>query len=439
MAVLERLIQRKSFLVKHSFIFSNAALLIINTLSIILFANLEASIAAPPGTPATASPVPPAAHSYKSYVNVRYRYSIEYPAELLFAQGESENGDGQRFVSHDNQAQLTSWGEHAVNTSTGDPQSLTQLYATETEKNRKDITYKTIAGNWYVTSGITGSNIFYRKTLLEGGDFKRFELTYPTGQRKLFDPVVAHISKSFRSTVSSAQSTKNRFGLPGNALILETGNLPASECADRTLVLWMLNAEKHPYSSGEVYSCVDATRGNYYSGLLRVSLVNTKTDQLINTVTVDSPPGSEGKTIDIPYSIRGGENCFYRVPGASGNKEGKPKIINLVDLNGDGKALEFVLYNAENCNLLDTALFGYSARQDKVIQYPVKLSIRDPKEKPVTELRKWVIHLFSSKPKKPGYFKYEVDLRGTLGPLDKFEVKYDAAHELFTGTLQRIW
>jgi hypothetical protein len=37
--------------------------------------------------------------TYKPYVNLRFGYSVQYPADLLIAQGESDNSDGQRFVS----------------------------------------------------------------------------------------------------------------------------------------------------------------------------------------------------------------------------------------------------------------------------------------------------------------------------------------------------
>jgi hypothetical protein len=144
-------------------------------------------------------------HKYRHYVNVRYRYALDYPADLLTGQGESENSDGQKFVSGDKKANLAAWGEHAMNAGTGDPMSLAQAYAEDTGRDKTAITYKAMSGNWYVCSGITGGTIFYRKTVLEGGDFKRFELTYPQDRRKIYDPVAAHISRSFHSTISAEE------------------------------------------------------------------------------------------------------------------------------------------------------------------------------------------------------------------------------------------
>ena len=36
-------------------------------------------------------------NNYKTYTNARFKYSIDYPADLLVPQGEAENGDGQAF------------------------------------------------------------------------------------------------------------------------------------------------------------------------------------------------------------------------------------------------------------------------------------------------------------------------------------------------------
>ncbi len=40
-----------------------------------------------------------AAEIYETYYNHRYDYSIDYPKDVLFPQGESDNGDGQKFLS----------------------------------------------------------------------------------------------------------------------------------------------------------------------------------------------------------------------------------------------------------------------------------------------------------------------------------------------------
>ena len=91
-------------------------------------------------------------------------------------------------------------------------------------------------------------------------------------------------------------------------------------------------------------------------------------------------------------------------------KEGKPQILVLRDINGDGKPYEFAMFDAWACMGLNTALFGYSEMQDKVIQYPVELKTNG---KTTTDY--WVDYLFSKKPIRKGYWKYEIDYTGRGG------------------------
>jgi hypothetical protein len=158
-------------------------------------------------------------------------------------------------------------------------------------------------------------------------------------------------------------------GLPPGALIVETGKLPIRK---RTLVLWMLNPKRNPngYKPDDIYTCPDQSRGSYYSGPTRVSLINSATNSVINTLIVKEDEDS----FDLPYAIRRG--YYYRVDAPTRKGvEAKPTIIWLKDYNGDGKAFEFALFEAEACMGLQTTLIGYSEKQDRVIQYPVSLEV----------------------------------------------------------------
>jgi hypothetical protein len=77
---------------------------------------------------------------------------------------------------------------------------------------------------------------------------------------------------------------------------------------------------------------------------------------------------------------------------------------------------------------------GYSEKQDRVIQYPLELSvIENGKRSMSTNL--WPDYLMKKDPVKPGFWKYEIDYRGRGGSLDKWEVRYNAAKERLEGTL----
>src|SRR5262249_24796821 len=158
---------------------------------------------------------------------------------------------------------------------------------------------------------------------------------------------------------------------------------------------WMVDPGMNPSGAGEdpkyYYTCPEQTRGSYYSGPTRVSLVDTETRSIIDTLVVNSAEGDEslieddGETsgcdpdddiLDIPYAIRKGH--WYKVEdSAPENEEVKPQIMWLKDYNGDGKALEFALFNKEACVGLTTTLVGYSEWQDKVIQYQIHLDVED--------------------------------------------------------------
>lgn len=226
-------------------------------------------------------------------------------------------------------------------------------------------------------------------------------------------------------------SLPSQYGLPENAKVIETRTLTSKAHPDRKLVLWMLNPKRNPREpAGEVYTCPEYTRGHYYSGAIRVSLVDLKTSKIINTTKVKDQSGEEG-VFDMPYKIARG--YYYQVV-KSNAKEAKPIILALKDFNGDGKAHEFVLYDAAGCMGLQTALIGYSERQDKVIQYQTVLTTRD-KTTSKTETLWWVDYFFSKQATKNGVWKYEVDYRGRNGTLDQYEIRYNAKQERFEGAL----
>jgi hypothetical protein len=196
----------------------------------------------------------------------------------------------------------------------------------------------------------------------------------------------------------------------------------------------MVRPTTHPRDTpADPYTCPEYTRGSYYSGATRVSLVDSQTRRIINTVKVSQAPGEGVDQFDIPYNIR--SDYYYHVEGVPKETEGKPTIMWLRDYNGDGKAWEFALFDAQACMGLATTLIGYSERQDKVIQYQTYLVVNDSKRKRSTTTEYWTDYLFSEKPTSPGFWKYEIDYRGRGGSLDKYEIHYDKQAERFEGKL----
>lgn len=244
-----------------------------------------------------------------------------------------------------------------------------------------------------------------------------------------FEVTAIIIACVFLFVPSAGIGAQTSASIPKTATILEERTLGKN----RKLILWMPNPTKHPTEIGEddFYACPDHTRGSYYSGLAKVSLINTSTNQTINTLEVkgfdiDGP----NPEVDLPYLIRAGYS--YEVPNGSPRIERKPQIMALKDYNGDGKAYEFALFDAHACMGLGTSLIGYSQRRDRVIQYPVVTSAPEG-----TSIIYWFDYLFSKKSISPGRWRYEIDYRGRGGTLDKFDVRYDKQTETFVASIRR--
>jgi hypothetical protein len=238
------------------------------------------------------------------------------------------------------------------------------------------------------------------------------------------------------ASAAQAQARRAPYGLPAGALVVEERRLELKDGKARALVLWMLRPKKVPFEGGddEIYACPDETRGSYYSGPARVSLVDTAARRVVNTVRVTQEYDEGADEFDLPYSIRRG-NRYYHVEGVPEGKAGRPQIMYLRDYNGDGEALEFALYDAEACMGLATSLFGYSVKRDRVIQYPLHVEESDGGSKKSVRVRYWMDYLFAKEPIEPGHWKYEIDYRGRGGTLDKHELRYNPRLERFEGTV----
>jgi hypothetical protein len=237
-------------------------------------------------------------------------------------------------------------------------------------------------------------------------------------------------------SVARAQTRRPGYGLPPGAVVVETRRLELDPSKQRALVLWMLRPQKYPRDSNseEIYTCPEETRGSFYRGPARVSLVDTEAGRVVNTLKVLQEYADGADEFDLPYRIKAGG--YYHVEGVPEGREGRPTIMRLRDYNGDGAAQEFALFDALACMGLETALFGYGQRQDRVIQYPLSLET-EYEGKKTTDVLNWVDYLFSKKPVAPGRWQYEIDYRGRAGTLDRYAVRYDGAAERFEGTVSR--
>jgi hypothetical protein len=230
---------------------------------------------------------------------------------------------------------------------------------------------------------------------------------------------------------SAASSQAANYDLPAGAQVIEVQPIQSVRHPHRALVLWMQSPLKVPRDNpDDPYTCPEYTRGSHYSGRTRVSLVDQQTQKIINTINILNFEGND--TFDIPYRLESG--LYYHVAGVPKGKEGKPSIMWLQDYNGDGHAWEFALFDAVACMGLPTTLIGYSEAQDRVIHYPVSLTVIAGNQKSTTTAL-WVDYLFSKPSKSPGLWKYAIDYRGRAGTLNTFEIRYRPEEEKFYGQM----
>ena len=135
--------------------------------------------------------------TYKTYSNARYQFSVSYPDGLLVPQGESDNGDGQKFLSPDGRAELRVFGFYNLDGSLEDAYQAAQLYKKEESRNHQ-VTYKVLRKGWFVVSGKFDGRVFYLRTMLRGPVFKSLVFEYDESEKAIFDPATARISQSFR-------------------------------------------------------------------------------------------------------------------------------------------------------------------------------------------------------------------------------------------------
>ncbi|WP_162596638.1 hypothetical protein [Thiofilum flexile] len=135
---------------------------------------------------------------YFIYKNSEAGFIIDLPEDVLYPEGESENGMEQAFKSSDKETVLFTYGEENK-----DHKTIKELYAdglNPSDKNEKVFTYKRLGKSWFVVSGYHNNNIFYQKTILSKttGSVISFYFEHPKSQKPFYNNITVRMSKSFK-------------------------------------------------------------------------------------------------------------------------------------------------------------------------------------------------------------------------------------------------
>ena len=139
-----------------------------------------------------------ASTTWPTYSNVRYGYTICYPAGVLPPQPEADSGDGRKFVSADG-AELLVFGQLNVNDRRLSDWAVDEAQGYTGKRGR--ITYRAGRPNWLVLSGNDGNRFeFYTKTIKRADEFVTFQLRYPAVRARFYRAIVERLSRCLTLT-----------------------------------------------------------------------------------------------------------------------------------------------------------------------------------------------------------------------------------------------
>jgi hypothetical protein len=143
-------------------------------------------------------------------MNARFGYSISYPVDILYPQGEADNGDGQEFLSKNADAKLLVYAtNNALNESLED-QYLEISRGGMSDNPKRVVTYKTLKNNWYVVSGYNSGKVFYQKTILHNDQFQTLYFEYDENKKNIYDSLLRGIFQNHLNQYLTDDNVQNR-------------------------------------------------------------------------------------------------------------------------------------------------------------------------------------------------------------------------------------
>jgi hypothetical protein len=139
---------------------------------------------------------PAQAETWRTYQNDRYGTTVEFPDRFRPRQ-PSENGEGLSFESADGARLLVFAGRNVLD------QDLRALQTAIMDSREIGETYtnRNSGPNWFILAGTRGTVDFYERRMLSHGGkiINNFVMTYPSRLRRVYEPIVTRMSRSFRA------------------------------------------------------------------------------------------------------------------------------------------------------------------------------------------------------------------------------------------------
>jgi hypothetical protein len=135
----------------------------------------------------------PGPDGWQSYVNGRYGFRLDFPADVFTPEPPPDNGDGRTFTSSDATLQVSAF----QNLESKLPAALRdELVGSEGYEN---VTYSPSGEDWLVLSGFRGETIFYEKYFVDDAVISAFGIEFPKDRKPFYAPIIERIEDSFRA------------------------------------------------------------------------------------------------------------------------------------------------------------------------------------------------------------------------------------------------
>lgn len=136
---------------------------------------------------------------YQTYINNRFVFSVDYPADLFMLDIAPQNGDGQHFYNE--HASLNVWAKLLIEDLESSLQSA--LFGL------KEVTYQEQKEDYFVVSGFNETgNIAYQKTQYWNGVLYTFALEYDPDYAYRYNKVTERVAASFTLPKASFDCSK---------------------------------------------------------------------------------------------------------------------------------------------------------------------------------------------------------------------------------------
>jgi hypothetical protein len=126
-----------------------------------------------------------------------FGYSFAYPAQIFRPLHNQDKPHFRYFTSNSSDAKFV---VGAWENTKGQTPAEFRRWLVENVGGYDELTYRPHGRSWFVMSGHRGTSIYYEKVMFScaGQVVTVLALTYPEGQRGLYDPVVEDMEDNFR-------------------------------------------------------------------------------------------------------------------------------------------------------------------------------------------------------------------------------------------------